>query len=179
MNPRPKALLLLMLPNLPVNVVASIFRLRRDLVVPIKLHVIAGSGITLEKADLLMDLYGAKVMRWLDPPADEAGYVTFRALKQSLVHSQALLSRRITELETAGLVETKKTKDVSQSSSRANIDPKSKSVRISSKGISVIAPVYKKYEDFCELLFQDISVEDQNTLLRLNESVMNKLRWKK
>ena len=164
----------------PVSVVGSVFRLRRDLVGPIQLHVVSGSGLTLMKADLLIDLFGAKEMTWPDPAADKEGYVTFRALKQSLVHSPALLSRRIAELEAAGLVETNKTKDIGKVSTKLkNVDRKSKSVRITSKGIRMIEPLYKKYADFCELLLRDMSVEDQSTLLRLNEAVMNKLRWKK
>ena len=172
--------LLLLKHGYAVKVIGSIFRVRRDLVVPIKNHVVAGSGLTLEEADLLMDLYGAKQLGWPDPAADEEGYVTFRVLKLSLVHSQALLSRRIAALESAGLIEIRKTKDIGKdSSARKKIDPKSKSGRITNKGIRVIEPVYQKYTDFCELLLRDMSPEHQSTLLRLNESLMNKLRWKK
>ena len=162
----------------PVRVIGSIFRVRRDLVIPIKNHVIAGSGLTLEEVDLLIDLYGAKDLHWNDPSADVEGYVTFAALKQSLVHSQALLSRRIAALEKMGLLETKKTKEIAKESSRA-IDSKSKSTRITVKGVELIKPVFNKHKEFCEELLKDMSHIDQLKLLQLNEALMNKLRWKK
>ena len=163
-------------PN-PVRVIGSIFRLRRDLVKVIKDSVIIGSGLTLESADLLLDLYGARELGWDDPKADREGFVTFGDLKNSLVHSQALLSRRIAELHLADFVEVRKTNE-SPSRSAQKIDAKSKSARITPKGIRQITPIYEKYQQLCERVLHDFSHEKRVRMLTFNETIMATLRWR-
>jgi hypothetical protein len=82
----------------PVSIIGGIFRLRRDLVWVIRESVISGTGVTLEQADLLLDVYGASRLGWDDPKAIAGGWVTFGALKKSLVHAAELLTRRIQDL---------------------------------------------------------------------------------
>ena len=84
------------------KIIGSIFRARRDLVSMIKRQVLSGMGVTLEQADLLVDLYGARRLGWPEPKAIEGGWVTFSALKETLVHARELLTRRLQELEQAG-----------------------------------------------------------------------------
>ena len=98
----------------PVRVIGSIFRVRRDLTLLIKKHVLPGAGLTLEEADLLMDLFGAAKLGWSDPAADESGYATFAALKASLVHSASALSRCVAALQKAGLLEARKIHKISR-----------------------------------------------------------------
>ncbi len=158
----------------PVKAIGSIFRVRRDLVGIIKQAVIAGSGLTLEEADLLLDLYGAAVRGWDDPKADAEGFVTFAALKKSLVHSPELLTRRIAAL--GDLVEVRKVEK--DQAKRERIDAKSKKVRIRPKGVERIEPLYSRYGSVCEKLLADFSPEDQRSLLRINEALMDKIRWR-
>jgi DNA-binding MarR family transcriptional regulator len=160
----------------PVRAIGSIFRVRRDLVRVIKENVIAGSGLTLEEADLLLDLYGGGRLGWSDPKGDKDGWVTFAALKKSLVHSPELLTRRIAALKDADLVEVRKIgKDQAK---QDRIDAKSKLARIRPEGVKRIAPVYEQYGAVCKDLLAGFSPEDQRNLLRINEALMQKIRWR-
>jgi hypothetical protein len=157
-----------------VRVIGSVFRLRRDLVPHVKQMVRNASSLTLEEADMLLDLYGAKELKWDDPKADDQGYVLFGDLKNSLVHG-ALLTRRVAALQSAGLVERKKTSELAGPNTKR--DRKSKSVRISEKGLQVARVIYEKYSGFCERLLKEVPVADAEALLRTNELLMKKLQW--
>ncbi len=154
----------------PAQVIGSIFRVRRDLAGLIKKHVMPGSGLTVEKADLLIDLFGARKMGWNDPSADADGYVTFEDLKRSLVHSAAALSRRISDLRTAGHVEIRKVS--AGKGAEDTVDKRKMAVRITNSGIDKIRPLYEKHCQVCERLLRDIPSEDQLTLLRTNEALI-------
>ena len=75
--------------NDAVSIIGSIFRVRRDLLSLVKNNVIAGSGLTLEQADVLVDLYGAKELNWPDPKMIQGsgGWVTFGDLQKSVVNN--------------------------------------------------------------------------------------------
>jgi hypothetical protein len=134
-------------PATPTDVIGGILRIRRDLAARIKSQVLPNSGLTLEQVDLLFELYGQR-----------SNYLTFSYLKDFVVHSPELVSRRISELEAVGLVQTRKTKDVSkQPLGRKSIDAKSKCVRITDEGVSQIEPIYKRYRSLCETLLEGSS----------------------
>ena len=68
----------------PTDVVSSIFTARRDLLQGVK-SVLAGSGFTVEEADLLVFLYGVRELGWDDLELDTANYVAFKQLESRLV----------------------------------------------------------------------------------------------
>jgi DNA-binding MarR family transcriptional regulator len=158
----------------PVRVIGSIFRVRRDLTLLIKKHVLPGAGLTLEEADLLMDLFGAAKLGWSDPAADEHGYVTFAALKASLVHSSSALSRRVAALQKAGLLETRKVHKIARD---AKADRRSLALRITPAGIKRIEPVYERYAELCGRLLRDVPTNVRRTIIEINETLMEKARW--
>src|SRR5438552_5601146 len=84
----------------PTDTISSVFVTRRDLLHGIK-AVVAGSGFTVEEADLLVSLYGVRVLDWDDLEHDKEGFVAFNQLERYLVHSVSLLSRRIRKLTDA------------------------------------------------------------------------------
>lgn len=159
----------------PAQVVGSIFRVRRDLVGLIKRHVMPGSGLTLEEADLLIDLFGARTMDWTDPSADADGFVAFEEVKRSLVHSAATLSRRISDLRMAGYVEIRKVSTGKKADDA--VDQRKMAVRITNSGIAKIRPLYEKHCRLCERLLADIPAEDQRTLWRTNEALIKRIHW--
>ncbi|MHC1767356.1 MAG: hypothetical protein AB9869_24275 [Verrucomicrobiia bacterium] len=158
----------------PVRVIGSIFRVRRDLTLLIKKHILPGCELTLEEADLLMDLFGAAKLGWSDPAADERGFVTFAALKASLVHSAAVLSRHVAALQKVGLLETRKLHELAPD---AKGDRRSLALRITPKGVERIEPVYERYGELCERLLGDVPADVRRTMLQTNERLMEKARW--
>jgi DNA-binding MarR family transcriptional regulator len=158
----------------PMRVIGSIFRVRRDLTLLIKKHVLPGSGLTLEEVDLLLDLYGAAKLGWSDPKADEQGFVTWASAKASLVHSSAGLSRCVAALKQAGLLETRKLHEIAV---EKKVDRRSLVLRITGKGIEKVEPVHQRYAELCERLLKDFSPEAQETVLETNEKLMQKARW--
>ena len=161
-----------------VTIIGSIFRVRRDLVPLIKRKVTPGMGLTLEQADLLLDLYGARRLGWPEPKAIEGGWVTFAALKESLVHARELLTRRLRDLGDGGYVEII---PVPKEEAKAlGIDSKSKKVRILQKGEEKAKEIYNRYGRACLDLINRLPAEQREqaeTILRFNEAVMKALRW--
>lgn len=141
----------------------------------IKKHVLPGSGMTLEEADLLLDLYGAARLGWDDPAADKDGYVAFAALKASLVHSAAALSRRVAALRMAGLLETRKLHEIAPATTK--VDRKAIVLRITPKGIKKIQPVYERYAGLCDSMLKDVPPDVRRTILQTNDDLMQKARW--
>ena len=158
----------------PVRVIGSIFRVRRDLTLLIKKHVLSGCDLTLEEADLLMDLLGAAKLGWTDPAADEHGFVTFAALKASLVHSPSALSRRVAALKKAGLLEARKVHKIVRD---ADADRRSLALRITPAGVKRIEPVYERYAVLCGRLLRDVPTDVRRSIVELNETLMDKARW--
>src|SRR5512135_1302677 len=76
----------------PTDTITSIFTSRRDLLQGVK-SVVAGSGFTVEAADLLVSLLGVRELGWNDLPHDAEGFVAFKELELYLVHNPSLLSR--------------------------------------------------------------------------------------
>jgi hypothetical protein len=161
-----------------VGIVGSIFRVRRDLVALIKEHVISGSGVTLEQADLLLDLYGAAELGWADPKTIKGGWVTMATLKNTLLHSSELLSRRLADLKRTGLIEIS---SMSHNETReAGIDAKSKKVRIMLRGLERGRLIYDRYCRVCQQLLNRLPPEVLDDAMRakaFNEAIMAALRF--
>ena len=141
----------------------------------IKKHVLAGSGMTLEEADLLMDLFGAAKLGWDDPAADKDGFVAFADLKASLVHSAAALSRRVAALGKAGMLEARKLHEITPHIEKA--DRRSLALRITPEGVKRIEPVYARHVKLCERLLNDVPMNVRQIILETNERLMEKARW--
>jgi hypothetical protein len=97
----------------------------------------------VDEADLLVSLYGARVLDWDDLNHNNEGFVAFNYLEKFLVHNPSLLSRRITKLAGAKppLVKVE------------NVDPASglhfnaKQVRITDEGVKKIEPIWNATAD--------------------------------
>jgi DNA-binding MarR family transcriptional regulator len=113
-------------------------------------------------------------MGWTDPSADADGYVPFAEIKRSLVHSAAALSRRIADLRADGYVEIRKAS--AAKGAGAAVDKRQMVVRITNSGIDKIRPVYEKWCRLCENLLRDIPSDDARALLRINESLIKRIR---
>jgi len=161
-----------------VSIIGSIFRVRRDLVALVKEHVIAETGLTLEQADLLLDLYGASELAWPDPKAIKGGWVTLSTLKKSLVHAPELLSRRLADLEENGLVEmASMTRDETRD---LGIDAKSKKVRLRPKGTEKGKLIYDRYCGVSLQLLNRLPQENYQNAIKardFNEALMAALRF--
>jgi hypothetical protein len=161
-----------------VSIVGSIFRVRRDLVGLIKEHVIKGSGLTLEQTDLLLDIYGAVELGWPDPKAIKGGWVTLAAIKKSLVHAPELLTRRLSDLETSGLLEMASM--TREETRELGIDSKSKKVRVRPKGVEKGKMVYDRYCGVCLQLLKRLpqeNLDDAAKAKAFNEALMAALRF--
>jgi hypothetical protein len=135
----------------PTDTVGSVFTARRDLLHGVK-WAIAGSGFTVEEADLLVSLYGAKELGWDDLEPDAEGFVAFNELERFLVHSASLLSRRIRKLADAmpALLE------VADADLASGQHFNAKRVRITKDGVKRIEPVWKRYEQMAAKLLEGI-----------------------
>jgi len=155
----------------PTDTVGSVFTARRDLLHGVK-WAIAGSGFTVEEADLLVSLYGAKELGWDDLAHDAAGFVAFNELERFLVHSASLLSRRIRKLADAKppLLEV------------ADADPASgqhfnaKRVRITKEGIKRIEPVWERFARMSANLLQGIPQHLLAAHKAVNDKISERIR---
>jgi len=124
---------------------------------------------------MLIDLFGARTMGWTDPSADADGFVAFEEVKRSLVQSAAAISRRISDLLEAGLVEIRKVSAGKKADDA--VDKRKMAVRITNSGIAKIRPLYEKHCRLCQRLLGDIPLEDQRALICTNEALIKKAHW--
>ena len=158
-------------PAKPTDTVSSIFTARRDLLHGVR-AVVAGSGFSVEEADLLISLYGAKELDWDDLEHDKKGFVAFNQLERYLVHSASLLSRRISKLADTkpSLVE------IAEADRASGQHFNAKRVRITKKGAKRIEPVWKRYEQMATILLEGIPQSDLRAHLAVNESICKRVR---
>lgn len=155
----------------PTDVIGSVFIARRDLLHGVK-AVVAESGFSVDEADLLVSLYGARVLDWDDLKHDKEGFVAFNHLEKFLVHNPSLLSRRITKLAKLKPALLKV----------GNVDPASglhfnaKQVRITDAGVKKIEPVWKRYQQMASKLLEGVSDSDLRAHLTVNEHICKRIR---
>src|SRR5580698_8194350 len=77
------------------DVVGGVFIAQRDLLKSFRSHALAGSGLTAEIAEILLELFLAGSLLASREHVDANGYVSFRDLRAALGYSPGLLSRRI------------------------------------------------------------------------------------
>ena len=151
--------------------ISSIFTARRDLLHGVKAAV-KGSLFTVEEADLLISLYGARDLGWNDLEHDKAGYVTYRQLESFLVHNASLLSRRIIKLANAkpALVE------VADGDVSAGQHFNSKRVRITDHGAKAIVPVWQRYQAMSAELLRGIKDQQRIAHHAVNAAISQRIR---
>src|SRR5689334_14806057 len=135
---RPKALLLLLLPT-PVSNLGSIFRIRRDLMEPIKNVVLGDSVLSLDQADLLIELYCTKTGVGEMRP-DQDGFVTFKQVENSLLNSQPHISRRMKEMAEENWVAIREFKKGHRHHGNSH------GVRLTESGFKIIEPIWLKFQ---------------------------------
>ncbi len=155
----------------PTDTISSVFTARRDLVQGIR-TVVAGSGFTIEETDLLVSLYGVRDLGWDDLPHDREGYVAYKDLEHFLVHSPALLSRRIRRLARAQppLVE------VAEAAPGSGLHFNALRARISAEGSKRIRPVWERYALLAANLLQGIPPRLLEAHWRVNEEISARIR---
>jgi DNA-binding MarR family transcriptional regulator len=143
----------------PVENFAWTYVARRELLPVIKEQLLPQSGLTLEEADLLLELYGSWKLGWHFPPCDQAGYVTLKALEEALMNSQPHISRRVAQLLNKGLVEPQKSKGTGRSG-------RTRRIKLSQEGRTKISAIWRQYNALADRILQ--GVEEQ---LRLGHLV--------
>ena len=155
----------------PTDTVSSVFTARRDLLHGVK-EAVKGSRFSIQEADLLVSLFGARELDWDDLEHDTEGFVAFNQLERYLVHSASLLSRRISKLvnATPALLEV------------ADADPASgqhfnaKRVRITKEGVKRIQPVWEKYRRMSAKLLEGIPQRLLEAHQAVNEEISARIR---
>ncbi len=145
----------------------------------VKERLLEGTDLTLERADILVGLYGAMKFDWLDPRSDEEGLVTFKPLQASSVHSesssQVIFSRRTRDLEGQDWIEIRKAKPDQKYLG------KNDRFHITGKGILIIEPVWNKYRELTEDLMQHVPPRMRLVHSQVNQTLLLKLQpaWAK
>jgi len=144
-----------------VSIIGMVFRVRRDLVSLVKERVLASTGLTLEEADVLLDLYGSTELGWPDPPAMATGskWVTLADLQKSVANESApLVSRRIAELKQKKYV-AQITRVTKAEAKNLGVNAKSKKVCLTPAGVQKGEEIYRKYGVACLQLLNRLSPE--------------------
>lgn len=158
----------------PADTVTSIFTTRRDLLQGVK-SAVAGSGLTVEEADLLVSLFGVKGLGWDDLAHDDEGYVAFQELEQFLVHNASLLSRRIRKLADTKppLVE------VAEAKAGTGLHFNALRVRITGEGVKRIRPVWDRFARMSANLVQGIPHRLLEAHHEVNQQISARIRAKR
>ncbi len=152
-----------------VQNIMMIFEVARSLRKPIRERTLVGTGLTIEKADLLVLLYlGSPVFARQRGTGQTEGFVRLANLSESLVHSispsKFLVSRWLSAM-------LKKKQVVTRA-----LDSKRKEVRITSKGISLVEPIWRNYAQLAEELLDGIPEAERDAHREVNQSVSFALR---
>ena len=158
-------------PATPTDTVTSIFAARRDLLHGVK-AVVADCNFTVEEADLLISLYGARVLDWDDLEHDKEGFVLFNQLERYLVHNPSLLSRRIRKL-----ADTKPPLlEVADADPATGQHFNAKRVRITKDGMRQIEPVWKRFQKMSATLLEGIPQRLLDAHREVNERISAEIR---
>lgn len=164
----------------PVATLASFFRVRRDLLKPLKREVLVGTDLTVETADLLLDLLAIR-QRAKDGDtgglADEDGFVPMASLKDDLVEVDALLSRRVRELAEKGWVEVRTPHNRQERSAEAvPLHGRSLLVGITEAGMAAALPIRMRYHTLATRLLADVSKADRAAHRRVSARISARIR---
>ena len=158
-------------PDDPADNITAVFTVRRDLLLGIK-EVIAGSGLTVEEADLLVYLYGAVELGWDEPAHDREGFVAFRDLERSLVHNSSLLSRRIRKLAAS----RPPMLEVADADPASGLHFNSKRVRITEEGAARTRVVWERFQRMSAKLLEGIPQRLLDAHYAVNQELSARIR---
>src|SRR5215471_6565913 len=149
----------------PAESLRMLFKMARDVCKPLGEEVLAGTNVSLERADFLVILLLAHPAH-IGKAASvfPSGFVPLVTIRDSMVHSispsKFLLSRWLRELESQGLVEEKP------------LDAKRKAARLTAKGVQSTAPILQKYFELAKDLVGDIASEDRIAHYQTNFAIV-------
>ncbi len=143
-------------PGLPAVLnFASTYVARRELVPVIAGRLLAHRGLTIEQAELLLDLYGPWRLDWKVPPCDGDGFVTQAALASALMNSEPHVSRRVLQLAKKKYLEQRK-------GVGAGILQKAKKVRLTPTGEGLIQGFWNDYTELAEGILRETTPEHRH-----------------
>jgi DNA-binding MarR family transcriptional regulator len=154
------------------DVLGGVFIAQRNLLESLRSHVLAGSGLTPEIAEILIELYLAGGALSSREHVDAEGFVPFRDLRAALGYSPGLLSRRIGWLCQRHWAETKRAVPGVAGGLHGNCQK----VRATETGKAKIGPVWQKYDKLAQRLLANIPQSDLAAHYRINEHISDKLR---
>jgi len=152
-----------------VQNIMMIFEVARSLRKPIQERTLVGTGLTIEKADLLVILYLENPVFASQRATEQTeGFVPLANLSESLVHSispsKFLVSRWLSEVLKKKQVETRA------------LDSKRKEARITSDGIRLVEPIWRNYVQLAQELLDGIPDAERDAHREVNQSVSLALR---
>lgn len=154
----------------PVYNVASILDAHRALR-PLARIAVGACGLTVPEADILVVLFGLRVLGWDDCQVHGDGYASFKDLKSIIVHDPSLFTRRVKGLKKKGMLEVKSSKAVDPAL-RGN----AQHLRITDHGTAVTKPIWARYSKLSDLLLKQFSAADLDAHLRVNEGIHRVMR---
>lgn len=154
------------------DVVGAMFIAQRAVLGALRDQVLAGTGLTPELAEILVELYLAGSHLSSPEHADTEGFVPFRDLRGALGYSAGLLSRRIGWLAENHWVETQRARPSAVQGLHGNCQK----VRITELGREKIAPIWQGYDSLAQRLLAGISPSDLAAHYRINEAIVAQLR---
>ena len=145
------------------DVVGSLFVAQRAALKAIRSEVLAGAGLTSELAELLLELYIA------GQRGD--GFIPIRDLLGALDYTPGLLSRRMGWLCRQRWVESRKAAaDIS-----GGVHGNCRQVRMTERGKSKFAPVWRRYVEHTERSLRGVSAADLAACRRVHEIMAGKI----
>jgi DNA-binding MarR family transcriptional regulator len=154
------------------DVLGGVFIAQRNLHESLRSVVLAGSGLTPEIAELLVELFLTGGHLSSPEHVDADGFVPFRDLRAALGYSPGLLSRRIGWLCQHRWAETKR----AAPSVTEGLHGNCQKVRITELGRAKIGPVWERYDKLAQRLLAGFSSSDLAAHYRINEHISDKLR---
>lgn len=137
--------------------------------------LLENSGLTVDQAEILVELYGASKLPEWTYRADSGTFVPIKKLREEMVHGTASISRRIKELgpDGMGFIEVGKTKARDRPSPRHFNE---KALRITAAGLKVVKPIWEGYRRMAECLLEGVSKTDRQAHLRVNRKIQERLK---
>lgn len=152
----------------------------RDLRAPIKNVVMRGAELSVEEADILIELCGAagQLPNW-EYSANAEGFVTYKQLRSKIIHDShaVVFSRRIAKLVRAELVESRrKTCPESGNGDVTGSRGNPKELRITAKGAESAKLIWDRYSQLEAKVIEGIPADMQEPFYRFCRAVSDNVR---
>jgi hypothetical protein len=154
-------------PLTKAHAIDGLFVARRAALKVIRARVLAGSGLTAEIAELLLELFEAAK----DRETSAGGYLSCQDLLAAVDYSAGLLSRRLNWLCQRRWAEMKR----AAADLEEGVHGNSRKVRITDAGKAKITPVWKKYVQQTDDLLAGVSASDLAAYARVNELIVTRV----